>query len=145
MSIDRSRLLSCLAAVPFQPGRWVVAGSAPMLMAGLVESIQDVDIVVDGPAWEMAVSLSDSEPHDGLFGDHMIELDMTGAPVEVFDGWLGIDASVLLAEAVEIEGFRFSPLARVLDSKRRLSRNKDLAHMELLEALLTDGPAANSQ
>ena len=145
MSIDQGALHRILAELPFEAGRWVVAGSAPMLMAGLIDSITDVDIVVDGIAWRQAVSLSDEEPRDGLFGDRIVELDVAGSPAEIFDGWLGIEASVLIAEASMRDGYPFSPLTRVLESKRRLSRPKDLAHIEVLEAHLTGGPTAASK
>jgi hypothetical protein len=142
--IDRDALRGILAALPFETGRWVVAGSAPMLMAGLIQSIRDIDIVVDPATWRQAVSLSEQAPRGGLYGDCVVELDVAGAPVEVFDGWLGIEADTMIAEAVDVEGVPCSPLGRVLDSKRRLLRNKDLAHIELLDGLLTDGPTADS-
>jgi len=143
--IDRDALRGILAALPFEAGRWVVVGSAPMLMAGLIQSIRDIDIVVDPATWRQVVSLSEQAPRGGLYGDHVVKLDVAGAPVEVFDGWLGIDADTMLAEAVDVEGVPCSPLGRVLDSKRRLLRNKDLAHIELLDGLLTDGPTADGQ
>lgn len=145
MSIDRDGLRRMLESLPFEEGRWSVAGSAPMLMAGLVDSITDVDIVTDGTAWRQAVSMSDHEPRPGLFGDRIVELEVGGSRVEVFDGWLGTTADEIISEAVDVEGFRFSPLSRVLASKRRLSRSKDRAHIDLLEALLTDGPLEGSR
>lgn len=145
MIIDRDALRGILAALPFEAGRWVVVGSAPMLMAGLIQSIRDIDIVVDPATWRQVVSLSEQAPRGGLYGDHVVEFDVAGAPVEVFDGWLGVDADTMIAEAVDVEGVPCSPLGRVLDSKRRLLRNKDLAHIELLDGLLTDGPTADSR
>lgn len=132
MRIDRHALRRILDGLPFEVGRWVVAGSAPMLVAGLIESIDDVDVVVDAVAWRQAVSLDRGEPREGLFGDHMVELEVTGAPVEVFDGWLGTDAATMIAEAEEYDGFPFSPLERVAASKRLLGRPKDLEHLRLI-------------
>ena len=147
MSIDRTTLTNILEALPFQAGRWVVAGSAPMLMAGLIDSIHDVDIVVDGTAWQQAVSLSDGEPRDGLLGDQRVSIELEGATVEIFNGWLGIDAAQMITEAVDLDGFRFSPLERVLESKRRLLRSRDVVHIAIIEAHLSDRqePRAESQ
>lgn len=145
MIIDRDALRGILASLPFEAGRWVVAGSAPMLMAGLIESIRDVDIVVDPATWRQAVSLSAQSPRDGHLGDHVVEFEVAGARVEVFDGWLGIAAEEMIAEAVDVEGVPCSPLGRVLESKRRLLRNKDRAHIELLHALLRDGSTADGR
>ena len=70
-----------------------MAGSTPMLMAGLIDSISDVDIVVDGTAWQQAEALAARGPRTGLFGDHIIELELGGASVEVFNT-LGVDLTV---------------------------------------------------
>ena len=136
MIVERSVLLDVVGALPFDSGQWVVAGSAPMLMAGLVDSISDIDLVVDATAWQRALSLYDEPPREGLHGDHMVEMQVGDAVVEIFDGWLGTEARGRIAEAVEIEGQRFSPLERVLDSKRRLIRPKDRRHIAILEAHL---------
>ena len=139
MSIDSDALHRILEELPFEAGRWVVAGSAPMLLAGLVDSIHDVDIVVDDTVWRQSVSLSDGQPRIGLFGDHIVELEVAGSPIEVFDGWLGIDASEMIAEGIDRDGSRFAPLSRVLQSKRRLLRERDVAHIAIIEAHLDEG------
>lgn len=140
MSIDRESLHRVLSQLTFEPGRWVVAGSAPMLMAGLIDSISDIDLVVDQAAWRQAVSVG--QPRVGLFGNHIVELDVGGVQVEVFDGWLGATAEELIAAAVEVDGCRLMPLDRVLESKRRLSRQKDAYHIDVLEAHLENRPTA---
>jgi hypothetical protein len=142
--VDRTALRDILTALPFDPGRWVVAGSAPMLMAGLVDSIADVDVVVDAVAWRQALCMVDQGPRHGLLGDHLVGFDVAGAQVEVFDGWLGTDADTIVAEAVDVEGVPCSPLERVLDSKRRLIRPKDTQHIAILEAHLGEGSAAQA-
>jgi hypothetical protein len=142
--VDRTALRDILVGLPFDPGRWVVAGSAPMLIAGLVDSITDVDIVVDAVAWRQVLSIVDQVPRDGLFGDHLVEFDVAGARVEVFDGWLGTDADTMVAEAIDVEGVPCSPLERVLASKRRLIRPKDTHHIAILEAHLGEAPAAQA-
>jgi hypothetical protein len=60
----------------------------------------------------------------------MVEIEVRDAD-EVFDGWLGTEARVIVAEDVEIEGHRFSPLERVRHSRRRLVRPKEAAHRHL--------------
>ena len=73
---------------------------------------------------------------EGLFGDHLVALGVGGLEVEVFDGWLGIGAGSMIAEAVEIDGYLFAPLERVAESKRTLGRPKDIVHLARIEALL---------
>ena len=115
-----------------------------MLVAGLIESVSDIDIVVDETAWLQAVALSGDAPRAGLLGDHIVDIEVAGHSVEVFDGWLGTTADEMLSESVVVEAFRFSPLSRVLASKRQLSRRKDMIHIERLEAHMADGTTADN-
>jgi hypothetical protein len=143
VSIDRAAMFGVLRSLRFG-GRWVVAGSGPMLALGLVDSISDIDIVGDAQTWGTAISISRQSPRSGMFGDRVVGLDANGVSVEVFDGWLGTTCEVIFVEATEIEGYLFSPIERVLESKRKLLRRKDLAHIDILEARLAEGPTANS-
>jgi hypothetical protein len=138
VTLDRDELFRALDSIPFDSGGWVVAGSGLLLAMGAVEGIDDIDIVADDDAWATAIELAGREPHPGLFGDHQLALDLDGIEVEVFDGWLGISAGSILAEAVEIDGYLFTPLERVADSKRTLSRPKDLIHLGIIEGLLDE-------
>ena len=137
-------MFGVLRSLRFGGGRWVVAGSGPMLALGLVDSVSDIDIVGDAAAWKAAVSVSHRGPRAGKLGDRLVELTVNGVSIEVFDGWLGTGADQIIAEAFEIEGYLFLPLERVLDSKRKLLRQKDLAHIDILEARLAPGPTAES-
>jgi hypothetical protein len=136
MSIDRARLFDVLAAVPFERGRWVVAGSGPLLAMSIVDAIEDIDIVADARAWLAAIEVATGAGRRGLFGDHLVALGVGGLEVEVFDGWLGIGAGSMIAEAVEIDGYLFAPLDRVAESKRTLGRPNDIVHLARIEALL---------
>ena len=113
-----------------------------MLALGLVDSISDIDIVGDADTWKAAVSDSRRGPRAGKLGDRLVELTVNGVSIEVFDGWLGTRADQMIGEAFEIVGYLFLPLERVLDSKRKLLRQKDLAHIDILEARLAPGPTA---
>lgn len=136
MSLNRSRLFDLLGRVPFDRGRWVVAGSGPLLAMGIIDSIADIDIVAGADSWATGVRLAGREPQSGLFGDHRLALDLDGIEVEVFDGWLGISAESIIAEAIDISGYLFAPPERVAESKRTLARPEDLVHLGMIEALL---------
>jgi hypothetical protein len=118
-------------------GDWVIAGSAPLLAHGLIEAVNDIDIVARGAAWARACALGDAQP--GEHGDRRVRL--CGGAVEVFDGWslMPWSADQLIGEAQRLEGLPFMPLQRVLEFKRRLARPKDAAHIRLLEAHLAGG------
>jgi hypothetical protein len=120
-------------------GDWVIAGSAPMLVHGLIDTINDIDIVARGAAWARACELGDPQP--GEHGDRRVRL--AGGAIEVFDGWSLMPWSVdrLIGEAQWLEGLPFIPLQRVLEFKRCLARPKDAAHIRLIEARLSAGDA----
>ncbi len=138
MSLDRSGLFDVLARLPFEPGRFVVAGSGPLLAMEIIESIEDVDIVADAGTWANAIRLAKRGARPGMFGDRLVTIQFDGIAVEVFDGWLGIDAESVIADAVDIDGFLFTPLERVTKSKRTLGRPKDLVHLGMIEARLDE-------
>lgn len=119
------------------PGDWVIAGSAPLLVHGLIEAVGDIDIVARGAAWVRVCALGDPQP--GEHGDRRVRL-CDGA-VEVFDGWslMPWSADQLIGEAQWHAGLPFVPLQRVLEFKRRLARPKDALHIRLIEARLREG------
>ena len=130
-------LFDRLRELALPAGDWVIGGSAPLLAHGLIDAVNDIDIVARGAAWARACELGTAQP--GEHGDRRVRL--CDGLVEVFDGWSLMPwcADDLVAEAQWHAGLPFMPLARVLDFKRRLARPKDVAHIRLIEAHLRDG------
>lgn len=133
MTIGRARLFDVLAAMPFPEGRWVVAGSGPLLAMGVIDAISDIDIVADAQLWRSVSRMAGVSQGPALLGDRRLTLEVDGVGVEVFDGWLGIDAESIIEEGVAVDGYLFSPLERVAESKRSLGRPKDRIHLRQIE------------
>lgn len=103
-----------------------------MLAHGILESVNDVDILARGAAWQKALELGSFEL--AKCGDKVIHLDNR---IDVFDGWLGLDIDTLFSRATRVEGLPYADLRDVLEYKRCLSRPKDSLHITLLETRLT--------
>ena len=130
-------LFDRLRELALPAGDWVIGGSAPLLAHGLIDAVNDIDVVARGAAWERACELGVPQP--GEHGDRRVRL--CDNLIEVFDGWslMPWSADELVAEAQWHLGLPFMPLARVLAFKRQLARPKDVAHIRLIEAHLRDG------
>lgn len=128
--MNRAAILSRLEALALPPGDWVVHGSAPLALHGLVDEVNDLDVIVRGPAWQAALRIG--EPVAGR-EDLVVRY---GGDVELWSGWLGEDVGTLIDEAQLVNGVPAVPLSEVLRFKERLARPKDAAHIALLRAHL---------
>lgn len=132
MNLDDVRSIVADLALP--AGHYALHGSGPLLVHGLIEEVNDLDLVSRGPAWLRACELA--APGRGRFDDVVRPLP----DVEIFDGWLGEDADALIDGATMQNGLPCVHLEAVLRFKRRLGRPKDLAHIELIEEYLRRDP-----
>ena len=124
-----ARLLGKLRALKLPAGDYVIFGSGPLAVRGLIEDVRDLDVVARGAAWEKAKGLS--LVHVAQGGDPIVRLE--GGAVEIFGGWLGWDIDVLIDGAEIIDGLPFARLEDVLAFKRFYGRPKDLEHVRLIE------------
>lgn len=83
-----------------------------------------------GPAWEAAKDLGEAVA--GEMGDPVVRL----GEVEVFGGWLGMDADGIIDGARPVWGLPFARLEDVLEFKHLLGRPKDREHIRLMESYL---------
>lgn len=113
-------------------GDFALHGSGPLLAYGLVEEINDLDIVSRGAAWRYALTLAPAE--HGRLDDVVRPLP----GVEIFNGWLGDDADELIDGSRPVGDLPCVSLDAVLAFKRRLARPKDEAHIRLIEHYLRD-------
>lgn len=120
-----------MLALELPPQDYAVFGSAPLLAHGLVEGVNDVDLLARGSAWTRAASLGEVETAPD--GDMVIRL---ANGVEIFDGWLGVDKDALIDRTVLIDELPYADLRDVLAFKRILGRPKDKEHVRILEAYL---------
>lgn len=111
---------------------YLLFGSAPLLAHGLVDSVNDLDILATGDAWAYAITLA--EVQIAAAGDPVVKL---ADDIDIYGGWLGRDVAALFERSRFIGGFRYASLEDVLAYKRMLNRPKDQEHIALLEHELT--------
>lgn len=133
--MDGKALREKVTALCLPAGDYAVFGSGPLLAHGLVRSVNDVDVLARGAAWEAAKGLGDAVA--GEMGDPVVRLG--GGEVEIFGGWLGMDADGIVEGARTVRGLRFARLEDVLAFKRMLGRPKDREHVRLIEGHLRGG------
>ncbi len=136
MTFTWDEALAALAGLELGHGECVLAGSGPLLAHGLVATVGDLDIVLVGPAFERATSSADVVR--GRHGDLTAPL---GDGIEAFGGWFGEAAASVWERGVTVDGVRVASLDDTLAWKKRLSRPKDAAHIELLRRVLTSDEA----
>lgn len=105
----------------------------------LLEQLDDLDLVARGKAWENFKQVGTMVQHpERQWGVTSIEL--FGGSIEVFDEWGPGDYDIdkLIDEAEVIEDLPFVPLTRVLHWKKKMSRPKDLRHVEMIKRYLNE-------
>ena len=103
-----------------------------MLAHGLIDGVNDIDILARGSAWQKALELKPSER--AASGDQVIQLTNR---IDIFDGWMTFDKEAIISSATLIGGLPYANLRDVLEFKRHLNRPKDEEHIALLKAHLS--------
>jgi hypothetical protein len=122
---------------------YVIAGSGPLLAAGLRFDVGDLDIVAIGSAWECAATLG--TPCSAPFGGASV-VNLCGGKIEVIDRWFPWlwPIEQVFAEADRIECFNFVSLPMTRQWKASLNRDKDREDVAMLAGLL-DAPAPTAE
>ena len=102
-----------------------------MLAHGLIDGVNDIDILARGTAWDKALEITPSEQAPS--GDKVIQLPNR---IDIFDGWMTFDKEAIIRNATLIGGLPYADLRDVLDFKQYLNRPKDKRHIALLETHL---------
>ena len=111
-----NRLLKKLSTYGLNPQDYVVYGSAPMVVAGYVDDVNDLDVVIRPEAWPFK--------REGRYDD---------GEIEFFVEWNNGDGTMTPAEDLiryyrmnePYEGHYFVDPIKVLEYKRNLGRDKD--------------------
>ncbi len=120
-------------------GHYAIFGSGPLLAKGIIDSVNDLDVICRGPAWERACELGDLVPLEGT--DVTIVSTHEGA-ITFGRSWAygSVDLADLIATAEMIEGLPFVRMEHVIEYKTIAGRPKDLAHLALIERHRTARP-----
>jgi hypothetical protein len=111
----------------------VLFGSLPLLAHGLLESVNDIDILARGSAWQYAQTFAKAEL--APMGEWRVSLD----DIEIYNAWLGMDVDAIIDRAVFVNGLPYADLGDVLEFKQKLNRPKDTDHIRRIQTFLARG------
>lgn len=127
---DEKDLLAVLRELNLPTGDYAVFGSGPLIVRGIVEATNDLDVITRGAAWEAVLRIGTL----GTFDD--------GNPcVHILDGRITFgttwkygrfDLDELIDTAETIDGLPFVRLEHVVTYKQAAGRPKDLEHLTAL-------------
>jgi hypothetical protein len=133
MKIAQAQAL--LRAVALPMGDYVVFGSGPLLVRGVISEVNDLDLLSRGRAWDAAESAGDRL--------YLAQHDVTVASffeglVTVGHSWAygNVDIEELIDTAEIFDRFPFARLEHVVSYKKLAGRPKDLEHLHRLELWL---------
>jgi hypothetical protein len=134
--VVRHDLFDRLRALRLPAGDFVVFGSGPLVVRGIIEASNDLDVVCRGPAWRAVCALSPPKPSP--WGVELVSLD--DGRLTFGTRWaIGeVDTDELIDTAEIIDGLPFARLEHVIAYKRHSGRPKDLAHLDALERAADD-------
>jgi hypothetical protein len=102
-------LLELLSEYNLPKGDYAIFGSAPLLITGMIKSVNDLDVIIRPSAWPFETE-----------GEYRTE------HIEFFDNWPGFDVDDLIDNhTFEYKGFLFVEPKKVLEYKRQMNRDKD--------------------
>jgi hypothetical protein len=120
-----------LAELALPPGSYAVFGSGPLLLLGVIDSVNDLDVICLEPAWDIVRQQGE-----------LVDLTSEVQIVSLLDGALtfgrswgygSFDIRQLIATADDIDGIPCVRLEHVIAYKKLAGRPKDLEHLSLIE------------
>ena len=101
-------LLDELKGYGLEDGDYAIFGSAPLVVKGLLDDVNDLDVIIKPSKWK--------------FGDNEYRTE----DIEFFNNWPGFDIDDLIDnKSFEYNGFRFVNVDEVIRYKKMLKRKKD--------------------
>jgi hypothetical protein len=122
---------SKVATLRLPANDYVLYGSLPLLAHGLIDSVNDIDILARGSAWEHAQTFAKAEL--APMGEWRVKLE----DLEIYNAWLGMNVNTIIERAVFINGLPYADLQDVLEFKQKLNRPKDAEHIRRIETFLS--------
>jgi len=128
-----AELFALLRSLELPAGDYAVFGSGPMIVRGMVEATNDLDIITRGAAWERVQEIGTL----GAFDDNNPYVDMFDGRITFGITWKygEFDLDELIDTAEIIDGLPFVLMEHVITYKQAAGRPKDLEHLERLAEL----------
>ena len=131
-----NEILRQVKALSLPPGDYAIFGSGPLLVRGVIDSVNDIDIICRGAAWEKGKSIGELVHLDEYDVD-VIAIDDGRITLGRSWGIGSFDVQQLIDSAEEIDGLPFVLLQHVIEYKTIAGRPKDRQHLAALAASKT--------
>ena len=124
-------LFALLRSLDLPRTDYAVFGSGPLIVRGIIEPTNDLDVISRGAAWETAARQGDLVEERGV-----TVAVLFGGAITVGTEWaIGeFDVDELIDTAELIDGLPFVRVEHVVAYKRIAGRPKDIEHLAALEA-----------
>jgi hypothetical protein len=140
-------LFEALRSIDLPPGDFAVFGSGPLIIRGIIEATNDLDVISRGAAWDHACQVG-AVAFVPEYGVDIVTCLEGAITVGRSWGYGTFDIDQLIDTAEIIEGLPFVRIEHVIAYKRIADRAKDRAHLRLLEEAdlpgLEQGPSRNT-
>lgn len=133
MSTRGTELFDALRSLNLPEGEYVVFGSGPLIVRGIIDATNDLDVVCRGAAWERACELGEMV----TLVDHDVDVvSFLDGAITIGTSWAygDVDIDELIDTAQVIDGLPFARLEHVARYKEIAGRTKDLEHLRLMVA-----------
>ena len=125
-------LFTALASLELPVRDYAVFGSGPLIIRGIIDPDNDLDVISRGAAWSRACEIGDLV----YLEEHQVEIvSFFGGAITVGTSWAygDFDIDHLINTAEIIDGIPFVRVEHVVRYKEIAARPKDLVHLHLLE------------
>jgi len=132
MAVASASVFDLLRSLDLPAGDYAIFGSGPLIVRGIIEAANDLDVLARGTAWDEAQQYGELV----YLPDHDVEI------VSCFDGVVTIgtewaigefNVDELIDSAEIIDGLPFVRLEYVILYKQIAGRPKDMRHLELIK------------
>ncbi len=114
---------------------FAIFGSAHLYLCGLRDSVNDIDIIARGKAWEKVLTLGKIKNAKSGVGQ---VLELFDGYVEIFNDWPYGPWNIenLIDTAKEINGIKYVTLENILNWKQKRNNEKDIVDIHKIKEYL---------
>ena len=128
-----NKLIERVAKLGLPVADYAIFGSGPLLVRGVIEHVNDIDIICRGRAWEHALTIGELV-HLGEYNVDIVSIDDGLITLGRSWGIGNFDVDELIDAAEIIDELPFVRLQHVIAYKSIANRQKDRRHLDALKA-----------
>ena len=129
--MDGDHLFDVVRELELPVGSYAIYGSGPLIVRGVIEATNDLDLVSRSPAWDRAYELGVPT----VLEEHGVEIvSFLDGAITVGRSWAygDVDIDRIIDTAEVFDGLPFARLEYVVAYKEAAARPKDLRHLAAL-------------